>query len=143
MCYRELHAGEVCVVGGRRFEAISVNHIVPTVGYRVESPEGKAFAFTGDTTTNDTFWAALNAHDRLDLLLLEVAFSNVDETLSRAARHYCSKTLAEDVVKLRHRPDIYLTHHKPAEEARIYAEVLDLVSGLNIKQLKNQLVFTL
>ena len=143
MCYHELIAGDIYYVGGRRFEPIPVNHIVPTVGYRVESSDGKAFAFTGDTTTNDSFWAALNAHDRLDLLLLEVAFSNDDEALSRAARHYCSKTLAEDVVKLRHRPDIYLTHHKPAEEARIYAEVLGSVNGLNIKQLKNQLVFTL
>ena len=75
MCYQELRVSEICEVGGRRFEPIPVNHIVPTVGYRVESPEGNAFAFTGDTSTNDSFWDALNAHDRLDLLLLKVAFS--------------------------------------------------------------------
>jgi len=131
-------------VGGRIIEAIAVNHIVPTVGYRFESATGASFAFTGDTTTNDTFWAALNAHARLDFLLLEVAFANRHEALSQMARHYCSKTLVEDLVKLRHNPEIRLTHHKPDEDRVIFAEVMAAVaSHRNIKQLKNNLTFQL
>ncbi|HHJ80151.1 MAG TPA: 3',5'-cyclic-nucleotide phosphodiesterase, partial [Candidatus Tenderia electrophaga] len=76
MTYLAHNAGDVCVVGGRKIKSIPMNHIVPTVGYRVESETGSSFAFTGDTTTNDTFWNELNSHPRLDLLLLEVAFSN-------------------------------------------------------------------
>lgn len=143
MRYEEVEAGHMCNVDGRLFELIPVNHIVPTVGYRVESAQGKSFAFTGDTTTNDTFWAALNAHASLDLLLLEVAFANAYEELSQLARHYCSKTLAEDIVKLKHNPEIYLTHHKPEEDAAIYQEVISAIPGRAIKQLKNNLAFQL
>ncbi len=143
MRYQVEQAGSRCRVGDRVLEPIPVNHIVPTVGYRVESATGAAFAFTGDTTTNDTFWEALNAHGRLDLLLLEVAFANAYEALSQAARHYCSKTLAEDIVKLRHDPDIYLTHHKPNEDEVIYREVVEAIPDRRIKQLKNNLLFQL
>lgn len=143
MRYQAERAGSVCVVDGRRFELIPMNHIVPTVGYRVESAEGRSFAFTGDTTTNDTFWRALNAHESLDLLFLEVAFSNADEELSRTARHYCSNSMAADLVKLKHSPQIYLTHHKPAESRQIFREVRSLVKDRDIKQLKNNLLFTL
>ena len=143
MRFQEERAGDVVEVGGRRFELIPMNHIVPTVGYRVESANGKSFAFTGDTTTNDTFWAAINAHEKLDMLLLEVAFSNKDERLSNTARHYCPNTLAADLVKLKIETDIYLTHQKPDEEDLIFQEVQQLVKGHTIKQLKNNLIFTL
>ena len=143
MRYQTELVGSTCNLAGRRFELIPVNHIVPTVGYRVESPEGKSFAFSGDTTTNDTFWTALNAHDHLDLLFLEVAFSNDDEALSRTARHYCSNSMAVDIAKLKHQPQVYLTHHKPSEGKRIYQEVKGLIKDRNIKQLKNNLTFTL
>ena len=143
MRYQAERAGSTCNVDGRRFELIPVNHIVPTVGYRVESAEGKSFAFTGDTAVNDTFWNALNAHDSLDLLFLEVAFTNDDEELSRSARHYCSSSMADDLVKLKHTPQIYLTHHKPAEGEQIFQEVRHLVKDRDIKQLKNNQTFTL
>lgn len=143
MRYEVERVGSTCVVDGRRFELIPMNHIVPTVGYRVESVEGKSFAFTGDTTTNDTFWNVLNGHNNLDLLFLEVAFSNADEELSRTARHYCSNSMAADLLKLKHSPEIYLTHHKPAEGKQIFREVRRLVKDRDIKQLKNNLIFTL
>ncbi|MBI3771320.1 MAG: 3',5'-cyclic-nucleotide phosphodiesterase [Gammaproteobacteria bacterium] len=143
MRFQVERSGSICTVGGRRFELIPVNHIVPTVGYRVESAAGKSFAFSGDTANNDTFWDALNVHGRLDLLLLEVAFSNEDEALSRVARHYCAKTLAEDIHKLKLDPDIYLTHHKPDAEKSILKEVKSLIKGRAIKALKNGLVFQL
>lgn len=143
MRFQDELAGSVVEVDGRRFELIPVNHIVPTVGYRVESAEGKSFAFTGDTTTNDTFWEALNAHNNLDVLILEAAFSNKDEALSNTARHYCPNTLAADLVKLKHEPEFFLTHYKPAEENKIFDEVQQLVKNHTIKQLNNNLVITL
>ena len=143
MRYQVEQAGAICNVGGRLLESIPMNHIVPTVGYRVESAEGRSFAFTGDTSTNDTFWNALNVYPQLDLLFLEVAFSNADEALSHTARHYCSNSMAADILKLKHLPQIYLTHHKPSEGRQIFKEVRQLVKGRDIKQLKNNLIFTL
>ncbi len=143
MRYEEVLPGSVCRIEGRQLELIPVNHIVPTVGYRVESVSGKAFAFSGDTTSNSSFWQALNAHKGLDLLLMEVAFSNSEEELSRIARHYCSSSLATDLVKLKHSPEIYLTHQKPGEEQTIFRECKAAIQDREIKQLKNNLIFQL
>ena len=143
MSYQEEKAGNLVEVGGRRFQLIPMNHIVPTVGYRVESAEGRSFAFTGDTTTNNSFWDVVNSYPCLDLLFLEVAFSNDDEALSNTARHYCSNTMAADVKKLRHSPEIYLTHHKPDEAPKIRAEIDRLITERTINQLRNGQVFTL
>lgn len=143
MAYDVMAPGSTMVLGGRKIEMIPVNHIVPAVGYRIESAEGGAFAFSGDTASNDTFWDALNKHARLDLLFMEAAFSNSEEALSIKARHYCSKTLAADIIKLRHRPPIYLTHPKPGDEADIFAETTALLPGWNLHQLKGQEIFTI
>ena len=143
MTYQEHNAGDICLVDGRKFESIQMNHIVPTVGYRVESAKDKSFAFTGDTSTNDTFWQVLNGYSKLDLLLLEVAFSNEYEELSNNARHYCSKTMVEDLAKLHLDPEIYLTHHKPEENNQILDEIKELLPQREIKQLKNNQRFSL
>jgi ribonuclease BN (tRNA processing enzyme) len=113
--------GEVMQMGARSFEMIAVGHAVPAAGYRVASPSG-ALAFSGDTCTNDGFWNALNAHPRLDVLIVETAFSNADLSISLLAKHYCPSLLAADLKKLRHRPAIYITHNKPGEEEVILAE---------------------
>ncbi len=142
MCYAPLEGGESCEVDGRRFEAISVNHIVPTIAFRVESG-GRAFAFSGDTTTNQSFWAALNAHEGLDLLFVDVAFSNEQLALSEMARHYCPVKLAEDIRQLRHRPEIFLTHHKPGFEEQIMCECLEAMPDRQLSSLTGGMVFTL
>lgn len=137
MRYELMAPGSRKQIGDRIMEMIPVNHIVPAVGYRVESKVGASFAFSGDTSANDSFWAALNAHPNLDLLFLEAAFSNADEELSVKARHYCSRTLASDIVKLKHRPVIYLTHPKPGVELEIMREVQALLPNWNLKQLRS------
>lgn len=143
MRYELMTPGSRKQIGDRSMEMIPVNHIVPAVGYRVESRTGASFAFSGDTSANDSFWAALNVHAKLDLLFLEAAFSNADEELSIKARHYCSRTLAQDIGKLKHRPLIYLTHPKPGVESDIMDEIRQLLPGWDLKQLKSGQVFTL
>lgn len=119
--YVEMAPGDIRSIGRRRIEMVAVNHSVPGVGYRVECETG-AFAFSGDTTTNDNFWTVLNGYDRLDLLIVESAFANHDEHLARLAAHYCPSLLAQDLAKLRHDPDIYISHPKPGEEGVIIEE---------------------
>ena len=62
-----IDARSVTVIGERSIGMIAVNHTVPAVAYRVESG-GKSFVFSGDTTTNDDLWDALNGYQGLDLL---------------------------------------------------------------------------
>ena len=123
-------------IEGRRIEMIEVNHSVPGVAYRVES-QGRSFAFSGDTTTNDGLWAALNKHDNLDLLFVESAFANKDAEIARLAFHYCPQTLAEDLPKLKHRPKVCISHLKPGEEKRIMKECQKALPDWSLHQLKS------
>jgi cAMP phosphodiesterase len=133
--YEVMVPGEVCAIAGRTLEMIPVNHMVPGAGYRVECPTG-VFAFTGDTTSNDSLWGALNAHQRLDVLIVEAAFANHNLELSRLARHYCPILLAEDLVKLCHDPLVYITHNKPGDEEIIFAECQAAMAGRNLRRLQ-------
>jgi len=142
MRFMPMEPGQPFIVDETSFEMIPVNHLVPTVGYRVDGPNG-VFAFTGDTTTNDSFWNALNGYDRLDLLVAECAFSSEEIELCRMARHYSPELLADDLEKLRHDPVVYLTHAKPGEEEKIFAECRELINGREIHHLSGGEVFTL
>ncbi|MBD3671523.1 MAG: 3',5'-cyclic-nucleotide phosphodiesterase [Gammaproteobacteria bacterium] len=130
----EIDRGSVHQVCGRSIEMIPVQHIVPGVGYRVESA-GKAFAFSGDTASNDSFWEALNRHEMLDLLFVESAFPNANCELSKRSGHYCPDTLAADLKKLRHSPRICISHPKPGEESIILEECREAIIGHKIEGL--------
>ncbi|MBL1276570.1 MAG: 3',5'-cyclic-nucleotide phosphodiesterase [Ectothiorhodospiraceae bacterium] len=142
MRYQELTPGDTFELDGRKLEMIGVNHIVPGVGYRMECDTG-AFAFSGDTTTNDNLWNVLNGYDRLDLLLVEAAFANADIDLSKRSGHYTADLLAADLKKLRHKPDIYITHNKPGHETVIMSECRQAISDRKVAAAETGLVFTL
>ena len=140
--FRAMKEGEIRELNGRSFEMIAVNHTVPAVGYRVSNGTG-SFAFTGDTTTNDTFWEVLNRYDALDLLVAECAFSNDEKELSQLAKHYCPDTLGADLAKLKHNPRIFITHLKPGDEEHIFGEIAETLSGREVIRLRSDDVFQL
>ncbi len=140
--FQEMQPGERCAVGNRSVEMIAVNHAVPAAGYRVQNGVG-SFAFSGDTTSNEGFWEALNGHDTLDLLIVESAFPDEERELSTRARHYCPQLLAADLKKLRHRPRLFLTHLKPGSEARILDQCRTQVEALDVQRLCGGDRFTL
>ena len=135
-------AGGTIELDGRLVEMIPVNHTVPGVAYRVSSGRC-SFAFSGDTTGNDSLWAALNEHDNLDLLFIESAFANRDMKLASAARHYCPRLLAADLAKLAHRPTVGISHLKPGEEQLIMDECRGALPGWDIRRLRGGDVFVL
>ncbi len=126
--------GQQLRIEGRTVEMIEVNHVVPAAGYRVQNGVG-SFAFSGDTTSNDGFWEALNQHDSLDLLIVESAFADEDRELSAKAHHYCPELLADDLKKLRHRPRLYLTHLKPGSEEKIVQQCRSRIDMLPVHRL--------
>jgi ribonuclease BN (tRNA processing enzyme) len=142
MKYKVMSPGEVFSVEDRQLEMIEVNHVVPCVSYRVQSSTG-SFAFSGDTTTNDTLWNALNAHDSLDLLIVEAAFPDELEELSKLSKHYTPSLLAEDIKKLKHKPRVYISHPKPGQESVIIDECKAAITGREVFPLAGGEVFTL
>lgn len=140
--FQPMRAGDILELGSRSIEMIPVNHSVPGVGYRVENGTG-SFAFSGDTTTNDTLWEALNRYDDLDMLVVECAFSNQERQLSEVARHYCPESLISDIAKLRHRPRVYISHLKPGEEEKIFQEICAGLEGFEVVRLRSEDKFQL
>lgn len=132
--FEVMQPGEVITLNGRRVEMIGVNHSVPGAGFRLQNG-GKSFAFSGDTTSNDSFWRALNQHADLDMLIVESAFADEDVELSRKACHYCPQLLAADLDKLDHRPELYITHMKPGSEERILEQCQQRISSMAVNRL--------
>lgn len=142
MQYQIMQPGETVTINNRKIDMIEVNHIVSGVGYRVESTSG-AFAFSGDTTTNDTFWEALNKYDKLDVLIVESAFANKDITLCHLSGHYCAELLGPDLAKLKHKPEVYISHNKPGAEGQIFSECQKAITTHTIHPLSAGHSFTI
>ncbi len=140
--FEAMQAGTVTELSGRQIEMISVNHTVPGVGYCIKA-DGKVFAFSGDTTSNENFWASLNKYDSLDLLCVESAFADKDIELAKIAFHYCPKLLAEDLPKLKHKTKVCISHLKPGCEQEIMEQCKAALPDWDICQLKSGIVFDL
>ncbi len=138
--YTQFLPGEILEIDGRRIEMIAVNHAVPSVGYRVAT-DSSALAYSGDTTTNDSFWRTLNKYECLDLLVIECAYLNKDHELSERAKHYCPSSLAEDMAKLSHHPKTCITHLKPGMEATIFAELKCALPEVDLVRLTGGEIF--
>ncbi len=132
--YVVCNPGDTISICHRDFNAIDVNHSVPSLGFTVQN-SGGVFAVSGDTKTNETLWPALNAVDDLRVLVIEVSFPNEQESLATTAGHYCPVTMCRDLRRLRHNPEIWLTGMKPGQEARILEQVVQAAPDKNIRML--------
>lgn len=116
--FHAMEAGEEKTLTGRSIKMIAANHTVSAVALTATS-HGKSFAYSGDTTSNDTIWDGLNELESLDLLFVESAFPNDQIELCKIAKHYCPVLLAEDLKKLKHQPKICISHAMPSDEELI------------------------
>lgn len=138
--WRSLEPGQQWRLAGLTFEAVTVAHPPQGLGFIV-SCERAVMAFSGDTTTNQNFWQALNQRERLDLLVVECAFPNAAESLAQASHHYCPRLLAHDLHQLRHRPRLGLTHFKPMHERTLAQECTRALAGWSWEVLKTGQTF--
>lgn len=142
LTWHEVRTGEPNRVNGHTLTAFPVLHTVPGVGYALEGKEG-TFAFSGDTYATDDLWNALNALPRLDKLMIEIAFTNDDDELAKVSRHFTPALLGSELKKLKHRPKLYLTHHKPGCEADIEKETRVALQGHDYHHLRRGDVISL
>src|ERR1700704_1821258 len=143
MVYREIRVGEtVELKGGRRFTPIPANHTVPAVGYLIDNGRN-ALVFSGDTSTNDALWKVVNRTANLKYLIIETAFSNKERDIATASKHLCPKILAEELEKMRVKPEVFITHLKPGEGALTMKEVSEAAGRWRPRMLENNQEFTL
>jgi ribonuclease BN (tRNA processing enzyme) len=142
MVYREIRVGETVELAGRRFTAIPANHTVPAVGYALDNGRG-TLIFSGDTTLNDALWSVVNATPNLKYLIIETAFSNKERDIAVASKHLCPSMLAEQLDRMRVRPEVFITHLKPGEGALTMQEIGLAAGRWRPRMLENDQEFSL
>ena len=133
--FGEVQAGVTVQIGVHKLTPFKVLHTVPAVGYVVEGGAG-TFAFSGDTYATDELWTSLNVLPRLDILMIEIAFTDEQQDLGRASRHFTPALLGRELKKLKHRPELLLTHHKPGYEQVIERECRQALKGWDYRHLQ-------
>jgi ribonuclease BN (tRNA processing enzyme) len=140
--YEAVALGKTVDINGRKLTALPANHVVPAIGYRIDS--GRAsLVFSGDTTTNDAFWDAVNKIDNLRYLVIETAFCNKEKDLAIASKHLCPSMLAEELAKFKREAEIYITHLKPGEVELTMQEIQECAGAWKPRMLENNRIFEL
>lgn len=138
--FSELRVGETVNLNGRHITPLPANHVVPAVGFQLDSGAA-SLVFTGDTTTNDALWKVVNQIGNLQYLVIETAFSNGEIRLAQLSKHLCPSLLLEELNKL-HRPaKVYITHLKPGEGDQIMHEIETAASAFSPAALIHGQVF--
>jgi ribonuclease BN (tRNA processing enzyme) len=138
--YERIVLGETVDMGGRKITPLPANHVVPAVGFQIESNK-TSLVFSGDTTTCSAFWETVNRIPNLEYLIVETAFSNAEKELADVSKHLCPSLLADELRKLKLNPRIYITHLKPGEVELTMQEVSECVQNFVPKMLQNGQVF--
>lgn len=140
MRYQAIKLGQVIDLEGRKISALPANHVVPAVGYQLDSGAA-SLVFSGDTTSNDALWEVVNRISNLRYLIIETAFANEEKELALLSKHLCPSLLAEELLKLKSNPQIYITHLKPGEVELTMQEISACVQGTPPVMLQNGQVF--
>lgn len=140
MRYQAVSIGATVMLKGRGITPLPANHVVPAVGYQLDSGTC-SLVFSGDTTSQDKFWDLLNGIDNLGYLIIETAFPNAEKDLALLSKHLCPSLLAVELLKLERQPTVYITHLKPGESELTMREVGECVKNFTPRMLMNDQVF--
>jgi len=141
LSYAPVRIGEVVdLTGNRAITPLPANHVVPAVGYQLDSGQA-SLVFTGDTTAQDDIWKYVNKINNLKYLIIETALSDEERELAVISKHLCPSLLAGELAKLQQNPAIYVTHFKPREADIIMAQIEGLVPQRGVKMLEQEQVF--
>ena len=123
MEYVPFRINEEFEVAHLQVTAVTVNHIVPTVGVIVS--DGKTtVAFSSDTAATEEFWKLANRLQRLDALMIEASFPNSMGRLAEVSGHLTPESLGNELRKLSHNHlDILAVHLKPAYRQQLVQEL--------------------
>ena len=132
--------GERVTLDGRTVRSLPANHVVPAVGFHLDSGEG-SLVFTGDTTTNDALWDEVNRIENLRYLIIETAFPNAERALAVASKHLTPEMLAQELAKLKRPARIFISHLKPGEGALTMEEIEAVAGAYSPRMLANGQVF--
>jgi len=138
--YETMVPGRAVELADRRLTPLPANHVVPAVGFQVDSGQA-SLVFTGDTTANAALWPVVNRIANLRYLLIETAFCNSERDLAIASKHLCPSMLAEELEQLTCAAEVYITHLKPGEGELIMQEIAECAGRWRPRMLEHGQVF--
>lgn len=141
LLYQELNLGETFSLNGMTIRPVPANHVVPSVGYLIDSGKN-SLVFTGDTTTCDALWPELNKVSNLKYLIIETAFSNAEAELAKVSKHLCPSMLVQELAKLNKTVEVFITHLKPGEGEMIMQEIEQSLIAIKPKALQQADLFS-
>ncbi len=142
LVYEAMSLGDKVTINHKTITALPANHVVPAVGYQVNSG-AHSLVFTGDTGGSKDFIQAVNVINNLKYLVIETAFSNAEAVLALRSKHLCPNTLADELLQLQSKPEVFITHLKPGEDTTIMQEIAANPLTQLCNALQNQQVFVL
>jgi len=126
MQYVPFEVGREFKVAHLTCTAVSVNHIVPTIGLLLTDGV-TTVAFSSDTAETEEFWELVNQSKKLHALFIEASFPDSMEGLAKASKHLTPASLRSELTKLNHNGmDILAVHLKPAHREKVVSELNQL-----------------
>jgi ribonuclease BN (tRNA processing enzyme) len=124
LAFSPVAVGQRIAVAEAEIEVLSAAHTVPAVGYAVfgHGKTDAAWVFTGDTGPNPALWQRL-ASMNVAHLVIETAFGNDEAALADVSKHLRPETLAHELMQLRGKPQVHITHIKPGEVTAVMAQI--------------------
>lgn len=123
--YIEYLPGEPFYVSGLRFEAVSVNHLVPAHGIIVDDDNG-SWIYSSDTAETELLWKKINQLDNPKLLFLECSFPNELETLANDSKHLTPAGVGRQLSLINKELAVRIYHCKPSYLDKVAAEIAEL-----------------
>ena len=142
MTMEEFAPGDVWENNGRQIRSVSVNHTVPAVGYLIGNGS-QVLALSGDTTVTNDFWQAINESHNPRYLILETTFPDAQVELATVSKHLCPSMVQGELKKLQVRPEVFITHMMPSDQATIMTELRERLPDFELNRLEPNHVFDL
>jgi ribonuclease BN (tRNA processing enzyme) len=110
------------------------HHAVPVTAYQLASPDGRRLLYTGDTGPGiRDIWALVEP----DLLVIEVTFPNVKESVARVAGHLTPALLEAELVPFRdlkgYLPRVVVCHVNQLGEEQVERELDEVARRLRAR----------
>lgn len=133
----EIEPGQEYRAGELSFLPIAVNHVVPTVGFRI-SDDNACVMFSGDTGPMQRFWEIANASEQLRAVIVDLSFPNDEQPVADISGHMTATDVAEELAKLHRDCRVYAFHYKVGKASVLGSEASQLQHfGHPVETLRN------
>ncbi|WP_457641172.1 MBL fold metallo-hydrolase [Persephonella sp.] len=111
---------EICI-GDIRIKPIPANHSIKSCGFVVNNK----ILISGDTYSNKYLVNEINSNKSIEMLFIDVSFPARLDNIAEKSKHHSTRTLKEEIKKLRDNIKIYAYHIKPPFSEEIKKELKD------------------